>query len=91
MALSNEWHEYHLTPKGWVEGSEELDFSSQERPTPCDRVLTLRFCEYQSSSFSPVDRSTEVAWRSTDVGEVERLEKTFGSRPARFRKWDTER
>ena len=56
MSASNEWSEYHLTPNGWVEGSEKLDFSRTERPAPADRVLTVRQHDYLSSSFSKLDQ-----------------------------------
>lgn len=46
MSASSESFTYHLTPGGWVEGSEKLDFGHRtDRPVPSDRVLTVTFYE----------------------------------------------
>jgi hypothetical protein len=36
MALSNEWENMHLTPSGWVQGSQKLDFqrNTDDKPVP---------------------------------------------------------
>jgi hypothetical protein len=66
MSASNEWSEYHLTPGGWVEGSEKLDFNRSERPAPVDRVLTVRQHDYLSSSFSKLDQWSSIEWHHQD-------------------------
>jgi hypothetical protein len=57
MALSDEWWEYHLTPQGWVEGSEHLDSSFKKVAAPEGTVLTVRWVEYVSSSYSKAHRA----------------------------------
>jgi hypothetical protein len=91
MSLSNEWHEYHLTPRGWEEGSEKLDFAGEKpRLIPPDRVLTLRFSDYQSCSFAKPDLSCKVVWRSKDEDAIRRLQQEHGIRPGAFSSWPME-
>jgi hypothetical protein len=45
MTASREWTEYHLTPAGWMRGSEKTDFDQNEVTPPADRVLTMRYVE----------------------------------------------
>jgi len=44
MSLSKECQEYHLTPRGWVEGSFKGNafVGSKNVKIPKDRVLTMR-------------------------------------------------
>jgi hypothetical protein len=78
MAASNEYFTFHLTPRGWVEGS-------AERPIPDDRVMTVTFHEYQSSVRSELDRSGHVEWRHPDEEMTKELIKKFGKVPYRYR------
>jgi hypothetical protein len=83
MCASNEWQDYHLTPTGWVEGSEKVDFSGiHEKPIPADRVLTVRWVDNQSSAFSKADRYWKETWRSSDSAAVSALVAKFGERPS---------
>jgi hypothetical protein len=87
MSASNEWFEYHLTPQGWVTGSEKIDFSGiKGKDIPTDRVLTLRFNEYMSSSFSTMDKWCDEQYRHEDESLVNRLVKQFGESPGRYKK-----
>jgi hypothetical protein len=86
MSASNEWFEYHLTPNGWIEGSEKIDFAGiKEKKVPDDKVLTLRFHEYMSSTFSPVDKWYEETYRHGEDGLVEDLTKKFGELPGSYK------
>lgn len=60
MSLSNEWFEYHLTPAGWIAGTEKLDSGTRNVPVPTDRVLTVQFHDSRSSIYS----KPELARRS---------------------------
>ena len=85
MSLSNEWWEYHLTPKGWVSGSEKLDFGSRtDVPRPEDRVLTLRRIEKQTSIYSSMQIVVETDWETDDRPLLEELIEKFGARPKRL-------
>jgi len=78
--LSKEYFDYHLTPNGWVEGTEKLDFSTTERSIPEDRVLTLRIIEeipHPNEGF----RYEQVVWKSDDINLLNKLKKKFGARP----------
>ena len=81
MAASNEWFEWHLTPRGWEPGSNKTDFGSEEKGAPPDRVLTIRRSEYLSSSFSKLDRDETVVWRSSDSKQLDSLVAAFGASP----------
>lgn len=78
--------EYHLTPTGWVNGS-EWEFSNKVKDItpPDDRVLTLKLSVRQSSGWSKEDARWSEAWRSPSVTEeeLETLKKRF-PRPGRF-------
>jgi hypothetical protein len=89
LSASNEWFEYHLTPQGWVDGSEKIDFSGvKEKEPPADRVLTLRFHEYMSSGFSPIDKWCDEQFRHEDKLLVNKLLEQFGEVPRQFKKSD---
>lgn len=81
MAASNEWFEYHLTPRGWEMGSSKTDFAREVKAPPSDRVLTIRFSEYLSSSFSTPNRGSSEIWRSPDEVHVAELVQRFGPEP----------
>lgn len=80
MSASNEWSEYHLTPRGWEAGSEKLDFGGvTSAPTPEDRVITIREHEYISSSFGPMEMWSAVVWTSADSARVSDLQSQYGA------------
>lgn len=81
MSASNEWDEWHLTPNGWVEGSEKVDFAGiTERPLPADRVVTFRLTSYMGSIYSKVQISWDEQWCSQSA-DVEALYQQFGRYP----------
>lgn len=64
MSASNEWTEYHLTPRGWERGGYQWDFGKAERPDPpTDRVMTCIYRERMSSGFSKMKESVETTWK----------------------------
>ncbi len=83
MASSNEWTEWHLTPRGWERGTEKIDFGDTEVVIPPeDRVLTCVYRQYmgwgvKASSASPV----EEEWRSDDEDMVYLLLEEHGECP----------
>jgi hypothetical protein len=83
MSLSSECQEFHLTPRGWVEGSFRGDVldGGEDMPTPDDRVLTIECHEEPYSNCSFYDC---IAWESDDKDAVRRLKKEFGGRPKWF-------
>jgi hypothetical protein len=81
MSASNEWTEWHLTPAGWVRGSERMDFAQlQSRPTPLDRVLTVTNKEV-GNGYGPIHASQQEDWRSDDADAVAELLVKFGKAP----------
>lgn len=85
MSASNEYAYWHLTPRGWRLGTSRLDFHLREteRPVPADRVKTVRYAEYMSSDFSPIDRTQEVEWVRDEAAAMA-LEAQFGPCPRAF-------
>jgi len=82
MSHSNEWTDWHLTPEGWVSGSERTDgVGIEEKPIPPDRVLTKRWVEEQSSPFSSMYRGLETKWESDDKEAIQALLEKFGTCP----------
>lgn len=42
--LSKEYTIWHLTPNGWIEGTNKKDFvGTAEKPIPKDRVLSSKY------------------------------------------------
>jgi hypothetical protein len=84
MSASNEWTQWHLTPRGWERGIEKEDFRRVDREPPVDRVQTVTYREHLSSSFSSLDKSSDVEWECDDKGKIEALTQEFGSAPNRL-------
>ena len=82
MSASNEWTDWHLTPRGWESGSEKVDVAGvTEKPRPDDAVLTVRWREYLSSIYSKMDRGHVELWRSDNAETIAKLIKEFGDPP----------
>lgn len=82
MAASREWTEWHLTPLGWLRGSEKTDFAPATNVTPpTDRVLTCIFKETIASSFGGVSRETDITWSSDDKEKINQLTEQYGECP----------
>jgi len=82
MSASNEWTEWHLTPRGWESGSRKTDFvGDSDVPEPPDRVLTFAYSEFMSSAFSKLERNSEKIWESPNSTLVSSLLKKYGKCP----------
>ena len=84
MSASNESMEWHLTPRGWEEGTFKHDFGTIERETPKDRVATAFYQEKMSSAYSPIKESSGYVWQSDDKETVNSLREKFGPPPKSF-------
>ncbi|MGM9480287.1 translation initiation factor 1 [Roseateles sp. NT4] len=84
MSASNEWTDWHLTPAGWVKGTESTDFGGTVRERPADAVCTYRWREHLSSTYSKVERGLDEIWRSTDKVAIQALTAKFGACPQRL-------
>lgn len=82
MATSKEWKEWHLTPSGWIGGSERSDFQPRVNvEPPKDRVLSCVYEETLPSAFSSLKTSVEVQWSSNDKELIKKLKNEFGECP----------
>lgn len=86
MSLSKEYQEYHLTPRGWTEGSFKGDVlgGSIELPIPSDRVLTVACYDELPSAFSKPYYHAEVIWQSNNKQLIEKLKAKWSDRPNWF-------
>lgn len=64
---------HHLTPRGWIEGSTDSMWTAHNRTVepPSDRVETWKYKVYQSSAYSPEQRTWSRVWVSPNVTEEE--------------------
>lgn len=84
MSASNEWTEWHLTPRGWERGDWKVDGgsgSSRRGLVPEDRVLTFAYREFMSSVYSPMDKGAEFIWQSDDKEKIKELRAKYGEPP----------
>jgi hypothetical protein len=82
MSASHESFEWHLTPEGWVAGSEFLDFGGRQlRATPEDRVATFVLDEHQGHALDPIRCTWSPQWIAPDT-KLEPLYAKFGVHPA---------
>ncbi len=80
MAASNEWTEYHLTPSGWVTGTEKTDFRRDDVDPPQDRVLTIRYVE-TLNGYGGGSKGHHEVWRSAEDTSVNTLLAKYGQAP----------
>ena len=82
MSASHEWTEWHLTPRGWEQGSWKIDFGSvNHKDYPDDRVLTCQYHERLSSPFSQWQKYVDEIWRSDNESDVTELLQKFSNCP----------
>jgi|GEM_PF-696705 len=91
MNVSEEWAEWHLTPRGWERGSRRLDGSEGKVITqlPADAVATYRYSNdldvsnidsIDGPDFTPSTASSKV-WESADKQMVKSLLAKYGPAP----------
>ena len=76
MAVDDLTTEYHLTPDGWVTGTERFfrDVVGEEIERPCSAVETWEYRIYQRSQWSGEERSCRMIWHDAAVPQTEREE-----------------
>jgi hypothetical protein len=88
LALSNEYREWHLTPDGWVAGTDKHDFGfreGKEVESPANRLLTVKCGVKMSSLFSGPEEYRHELWRAKGQDQLiaDLLEK-YGDREAGY-------
>lgn len=65
---------YHLTPRGWIDGSADSMWTAHNCTVepPADRVETWEHELYQASAYSPEENSWQMVWFSPTATEEER-------------------
>ena len=77
MSCDRTTSEYHLTPNGWIEGTDKVyDHIQKKVEPPIDRVETWERRMIQSYSFSPEQVTWHCIWKSPDYTDKERAELT---------------
>ena len=86
--LSDEYYIMHLTPHGWVEGTEKTARGMVERSVPDDVVFSLTFHETVSGILSHPEQRVDMKYQ-TDVssGMLKILFATYGKLPKSFQLW----
>ena len=79
MSFSKEWTDWHLTPRGWEQGSYQVDFAGTGSARDC--VQTYRWREIQTSPYARMHREGEVSWEISDKELMKRLRTKFGDPP----------
>ena len=86
--LSDEYYIMHLTPHGWIDGTEKTAGGMVIRSMPDSTVFTLTFHETVNGILSLPIQSVDVKYRidgSSDMLKI--LFATYGKLPERFRSW----
>jgi hypothetical protein len=74
MAIRKEWTEWHLTPRGWQQGSIRREGKGNDwREEPADRLLSYQHVVLETSS-SPRRVTTEETWRTKDPAALAQLD-----------------
>src|SRR5256885_1236776 len=74
MAYDRYEIEFHLTPTGWVTGTEFCQGTPERVVTvPADRVETWLLKAEQSSGWSREDREWQLTWVHPTLSEAERV------------------
>ena len=69
MAISRQWTEWHLTPRGWVSGSSRRDGEGNVwRDEPEDRIVTFDYQEQIDKAHPEPHATVQESWRSKTVG-----------------------
>jgi hypothetical protein len=84
MAATNQWTEWHLTPRGWTSGSSKTDGLSAWVDPPRDRVKTCVYKELVSSPPAPMTASLTTQFVSNHTERVAQLEAEHGECPRRL-------
>lgn len=86
MTLSKEYQEYHLTPKGWVEGTFKGDTlgATSEVEIPDERVLTIRCYDVTPSLHSKPYFYDKITWECSDKDLISKLKMKYGDKPDWF-------
>jgi len=86
MSLSKEYQEYHLTPKGWIEGSFKADLfgGSLQKEIPKDRVLTIRCYDEITHPKAKPHLYDKIVWKLDDEERITTLKNKFGEKPKWF-------
>ncbi len=81
MSLTSDRIDHHLTEKGWVLGTERIDFVLQTVPVPDDCVMTVQEHIYRASYQDDEEISFKETFLSSDVARLERLTALHGKLP----------
>ena len=86
--LSDEYFIMHLTPHGWVKGTEKAADGMVERSMPDSTVFSLTFHETVSGILSQPEQSVDVRYRIDAYSDMLKiLFATFGKMPEGFKSW----
>jgi hypothetical protein len=79
----SEWTEWHLTPRGWEQGSQKREFSAQLKKVEAsyDRVLTCRYHENVTINSVWMQKHVSEVWKNSNQQQIDKLIEQFGFCP----------
>jgi len=81
MSHWSEHYQYHLTPRGWIDGTADYGGgAADKKPIPEDTVLTRIRYEKQTHITAPIDISYSDQPVSSDTALVKELLDKFGEK-----------
>jgi hypothetical protein len=87
MAPRKEWTEWHLTPRGWEQGSTRREGEGNRwRDEPSDRMLSWQYCEIATGA-GEMRVTSEETWRSRrpeDGPQIAAALSRYGEAPRRL-------
>ena len=87
--LSDEYYIMHLTPYGWVEGTEKTANGMVFRPMPEETAMTLVFHETVNSILSQPEHWVDVKYYVDSKSDILKiLFATYCKLPERFQSWE---
>ncbi|NWK96185.1 hypothetical protein DM806_10955 [Sphingobium lactosutens] len=76
MTARDEIDEMHLTPNGWVQGSQQVDFETwTHRQPPPGSLLTVKFREQMSANHSGTELTATESKHASDAEILAALQK----------------
>ena len=89
--FSDEYFIMHLTPLGWVEGTEKTTNGLVVRPLPDSIVFSLTFHETVSGILSMPEQRVDVKYHVDSKSDMLKISfATYGKLPERFLSWEIE-
>lgn len=83
--MRDEYTEWHLTPTGWVRGTEQRNYGSARIvPPPANRVKSVQYYEIPKGIEGEKIKGVSSTYQGADFKFTDSLESTFGTCPEKL-------